>query len=454
MSNVVPSLFEFKKPFFLVFVLFTLNSLAQAQSPAGSILTLQQAIDTGLKSNASINQLREKLNETSGSISLGRSTLFPTINLNADVQKKKDATANKTSVPFGGDPYDNYGLDVSLSQPLFYYGVVDGVRKLELDDQIAKTDLKIGERDLTSNIIQAYYRAVFSQKQWQLLIDEQNIVTESLQTTKHRMQIGRGQLLDVLQVQTQLALLKPKIEDAKNQLTVSYSQLAAYMGVEKLPSETLSTNLPSVKTEEVKSLIESQSVELPELTVIKLSRDQNHLERNVAWGKDLPQLKFDVDYSFASYSSSQLLEEPSNSWVAQLVLTVPLFSGLSSRDESKIYSARDSEYEHQFRDKSDSLKVAETSALQALDSSDVSLSSSEEAVDLANKSFNEASRNYRLSTIDFVQYLQVQQTRLDALISLQQIKLNSINAATNYVVSKGGELNRLAQYLSAKKDTL
>ncbi|MGZ6417769.1 MAG: TolC family protein, partial [Pseudobdellovibrio sp.] len=222
----------------------------------------------------------------------------------------------------------------------------------------------------------------------------------------------------------------------------------------KLPSETLSTNLPSVKTEEVKSLIESQSVELPELTVIKLSRDQNHLERNVAWGKDLPQLKFDVDYSFASYSSSQLLEEPSNSWVAQLVLTVPLFSGLSSRDESKIYSARDSEYEHQFRDKSDSLKVAETSALQALDSSDVSLSSSEEAVDLANKSFNEASRNYRLSTIDFVQYLQVQQTRLDALISLQQIKLNSINAATNYVVSKGGELNRLAQYLSAKKDTL
>ncbi len=439
----------------VVIVLVASSSGIASEAASSLPLTIDAAVQQGLRSNAAILQLREKLNETSGSQSLSHSALFPTANLSTIGQRKKDAVFGKTpgTVAFDGNSYDYYSLDMNVSQPLLVFGSFDAIKKIDLDDDIAHVDLKIAERDLTTQIIQAFYKTISSQRQWRLLTDELDIVQESLATAQKRFQIGRGQLLDVLQVKTQLALLKPKIEDSKNQMTIAVAQLATLLGSDDQVTLNLKSYLPSIKMKDVLKLIDHENGDLPELKRIRLQKEQNSVERSQLLGKDLPQLRFNFDYNFANYAKSDVLNPDSNSWNAQLILTIPLFSGLSSRYEGQVYASRDIQLEHQYVDKSSNLKLSQISAKKALESSEVSLNSSAEAVDLADRSFKEAQKNYRLATIDFLQYLQVQQSRLDAILNNDQIKTNSILATANYLATSGQDMNHFVEFLNQQNSS-
>jgi outer membrane protein TolC len=70
------------------------------------------------------------------------------------------------------------------------------------------------------------------------------------------------------------------------------------------------------------------------------------------------------------------------------------------------------------------------------------------AVKLSEESQKEASRIYRLSQIDFLQFLSVQQAALQAQLSFDALKFQNILAYSNYFVATGQSLNILVDILN------
>ena len=77
--------------------------------------------------------------------------------------------------------------------------------------------------------------------------------------------------------------------------------------------------------------------------------------------------------------------------------------------------------------------------------------SSTQAVKLAEESQAEATRIYRLSQIDFLQFLTVQQAALQAKTSLDLLKYQNIIAYSNYFIATGQPLNILVDILTNEK---
>ena len=93
----------------------------------------------------------------------------------------------------------------------------------------------------------------------------------------------------------------------------------------------------------------------------------------------------------------------------------------------------------------------QVSSLKNLQTSEASLVSSEAAVRLSEQSQNEAARLYKLSQIDFLQFLTVQQAALQAKTSLDQLKFQTILAYSNYFVATGQPLRKLVDILTDEK---
>src|SRR5690606_30419682 len=116
-------------------------------------------------------------------------------------------------------PYNLYQMGLNLTQPLFVYGSFSAVRQARLEREIGARGVEMAERDLTKKVIAAFYKVVLNQNSIRILTDQEKVVAEALSTAQTRVRLGGGRKLDLLQVRTEQALLKPKVANARIALT-------------------------------------------------------------------------------------------------------------------------------------------------------------------------------------------------------------------------------------------
>lgn len=417
-----------------------------------NIITIRDAIDSALNNNPTILQAREKLNEDRAATSLVRASLFPVVNfVGLGLYEKSAVGATTNAAPFNGEPYNNYNLDFKLLQPLFAYGSFAAVRNSDYDRQINSVDIEIAERSITTQVIQAFYSVILDQKLLELLTRQLDVLQETLKTSNGRFQTGRGQLLDVLQVKTRMALLKPQIITAQNSIVTSAANLATLMGGIPQVETKLRGRLVRVPLAIIDSRVDLKHSRLPELERIRLQRFQLNELKDQTWGKHLPNIALVGDYGSNSYTKSDIFSSYSQFWSVGLQLTIPIFSGFSSSYEQRELSSRDYQLEYQAHGVSDNLRLAQLNARKTLESSEAALASAEEASNLARESLAEAKRNYRLATIDFLIFLTVQESQLTADQSFFNTEYQTISAMTNYFIASGQPLGNLVDLLLEKK---
>ena len=427
-----------------ILLIFFTTAGASATTP---VLDLREVIQIARENNPKILALREKLNQYDSQQGLAKSNLYPSLSLNLGGSYQKDAVYTG-SPKFGGDPYNIYTSDLKLNQTLYSKGAFSAVRQMQYDQKAQKVNLEIEERNLTQNIIEAFFRFILNQQSLENLLKSQDIIQKALATSNKRYQMGRGQLLDILQVKTQLALIQPQVEQAKGQLVIAGQQLIDYMGQKEHRDFKLKGRLKSLILKEVQKNIDHQNFRLPEYELNQLLLTQLDYERDVILGKNYPTIKLIGDYFYNNYKKSDLFSDYSNSWAVQVQLSIPLFSGFSSFQERSIISSRDAQLRINRNELENSLTSKQVTSLRNLETSEASLVFSESAVKLADEAQNEGARLYKLSQIDFLQFLTVQQAALQSKSSLDQLKFQSILAYSNYFVATGQSLSLLVDLLT------
>lgn len=428
--------------FLSLFLFFSFDLMADTAA-----LDLKEVLRVAKENNPKILAAKEKINQFEAQKSLTKSFIYPNLSWNLGGTYQKDAVYTGTP-KFNGDPYNLYSSDLKLTQTLYAKGLISAVSQAEFDKKIQIVNLQVAERDLTQSVIEAFYRFILNQQALENLLKNQDILQKSLATSTSRYQKGRGQMLDVLQVKTQLALVGPQIEQAKNQFVIAGQQLINFMGENEHANLKLKGRLKTLLLKDVQKYLDLKNYSLPEYELNQLQLTQLDYTRDVTLGKNYPTIKLVGDYLYNNYKKAELFSDYSNAWAIQVQLSIPLFSGLSSNQERSILASQDSQLRIARRDLENSISLKQVSSMRNLETTESSLVSSESAVKLAEEAQTEAGRLYKLSQIDFLQYLTVQQAALQAKSSLDQLKYQSIIAYSNYFVASGQSLNILVDILT------
>jgi outer membrane protein TolC len=429
--------------------------LSSAVLAGAEVIDIQQAVDLGLTNSPRVRESTEKVNQLRYEKNVVRGGLFPTIGLNAAATQKKDAVADRSfsSVPFGGSAYNQYTVGFHGEQMLLAYGFFSAGRMASYQEDVAEKQLEIVKRDLTRQVISTFYKTLMNENLVRLLEKQEKSVREILLVAQRRLSLG-GKRIDVLQVKTRLALLGPKIVRARNDLAASAAELAHLLGRADTKELRITGQIPSLNLKNVEPHLDFKAAEIPELTSIRLQRKQMTEGKAVALGKNLPNLKLVGDYNFLNYTKDELFDPASNSWSVQLVLSVPLFSGLTSISERNALIAQEAQLEAQERNTKNAVSIEQIRRRNELETAESLLASAEEAVDLAKESLDEARREYRSGLIDFLQYFQLESNNYEATTSLLQLKYDLIGVYSNYFAASGLPISVLIEHLTKQGERI
>jgi outer membrane protein TolC len=438
----VVSLLAFLTSIFLASALPIENAFA-ATAP----LTLQQAVDRAMASNADLADAREKVHEAKSLHSVGISLLFPRLSATLSGERRKDSVLTGLAA-FNGESYNQYAASLQLVQPIYTGGdLFSGLSAASREEEVRELDLKIQERNLTVEVITAYYTVLMNQEKLATLKNTRNVENESVAVAKHRERIGRSQHLDVLQIKTQVALLDSRISQAEADLKTSVDALMLLFSDRTTTEVELKGKLRAKDLQKYLAKVKDQPYEIYEFTRIAALRDETSAKNKVALAKYWPQLSFIGQYGRVSNTRADLFNDYANAWAYGLELTIPIFSGLSSVAEGNAYASQLKQIEIQEGRLKDSVAYTETKALHDLQAAESIIGTSENALDLANQSVKEAQRNYKLSTIDYLQFLTVQQSLLESLVSYQTAELTYITATAKYLAATGHSVSDLVKVL-------
>ncbi|MFN7684675.1 MAG: efflux RND transporter permease subunit [Oligoflexia bacterium] len=435
----------------LLFILAPLQSIQPAAAEASPI-NLKQAIQEALENQPQVKQARERLVQFEADEGRAFATLFPVINANLSAMTRKDAVVSNF-VRFNGEPYNSYSANIQAQQPLLVFGFFSGIHLTRTDRELRQLDLEIASRDLSINVIRAFYQVLLSQRLLETLTEIEKIQKETLATALRRQSIGRGQLLDVLQARTQLALLEPRLAQVRTQRRIAAQELATLLGRTDPQVITVTGSLetrgarqpgePRPLSELEKELISSEIIALPELQQVRLRRQRVSQARSVTIGQNFPSIRATGELARQSFVRTDLLSNSANAWSASINLTIPLFSGLSILQEIRSFNAQAAQVEAEEHGLIQSSALERVRSQQTLEMTRTNLESSQRAWDLSKQSLEEARRNYRLATIDLLQLLQVQQAFQDAQQSLEQARFDHLQALARTCRAVGIPVSRL-----------
>lgn len=428
------------------YLLILISLSAHSVLAAPEVLTIRTAVERALNSNPNILNAREKMSEGKSLHSAGISRLFPSVDVHLSSERRKDSVLTGLAA-FNGERYNQYEAGLQLVQPIYTGELWAGLRAAASEKEVRELDLKIAERDTTVQVISAFYSVLMNQENLKTLKEARKVDDQSLGVARKRASIGRSQRLDVLQIQTQIALLDSRIAQAEADLKTSVVGLMLLFADRETSVVDLKGSLKVKGLKEFLAPLKSQPYEIYEFTRIGALRDEVRDKNNIVLAKYWPRFNFVANYGRISNTRADLTNDYANAWSYGLELKIPIFSGLSSIAEGNAYASQLRQMEIQEGQLKDSAAYAETKAIHDLQAAEKMIEISENALDLSQQSVNEAQRNFRFSTIDYFQFQSIQQSSLDARVSYQAAQYTYITSMAKYLVATGHPVGDLVKVL-------
>jgi outer membrane protein len=429
----------------LVFCSLAPAAFAVEKTDTLPTMTIGTAVQTAMNENPLVKQARERLNEVDATLRGSYSALFPTIAAIGNGNYKKDPVTNPYAL-FNGEPYNMYNVGLQITQPIYQGGLLTGgIGLAKSQSSQAEINYKMTERDTTLKVIQAFYNVVLAERNVEILKENQKVDQDLLKVIEHFEHTGRAQLLDVLQVKTEIALLLPQIAQAENLVKINAFQLATLVGLREVPEIAVRGTLDPPDRKAIEQDVKNEKLRIYEVELANEQIHQVQAQKDIALAKDLPSLNAAANWDRSAYVKTDLLNEDATNWTVSLNLTVPIFSGLSSIYERRTYASQEAQADYGKTNAEDQANLNQIQALKTLDTAETTVEFSKKAFDIAGQSLKEALRQYRLGTSNLQQYLQNEQSYLQAATSYESAKYQYIVSLASYFSAIGYPVSNLVQ---------
>ena len=414
-----------------LFTLLIISLTTFAQLPN---LTLEEAINIALKNNFGIQMGQNDATIVRNNVTKGNAGFEPNLNLvvteNPSMgflnQKLGNGTeANRTNIS------NNLNVGLQMSWTLYdgkrMYFTLDRLKELQA---IGELGIKIRSEQIVYDVMRAYYNIVREQELYRGLREQLDLYEERERLAQTRLEVGRGNQLDVLQAQgdlnvqkTQLLRQKQFIEMAKLALKQT---ITAGVGFEFDVRDTFGI-LKSMDYKALKSSALSRNVNIE---LLKRQGGVSNLIMKEFEAQRKPRITFNPAFTIGRQDNTAglFLLNQNAGLNAGVTLTYPILDGNNikrqvenSRIDIETNKIRQKELSYNLET---SLNIAYQNYLNAIEI----LRGEEENMRIAKASIEIAMERYRLSRSTVLELKQIQQGYEAAVTRAVGAKFDAKNA--------------------------
>ena len=397
--------------------LFSFLKSSQAQT----VLSLEEAINRALSQNFGIKVLQNDVKVLSNNAVKANAGFLPNVGLAASETPSFGYLNQKLS---NGGKVDrsnvsnNLNGSVQLSWLLYdgkrMYLEFDRLKELQSAGEIG---LKIRSEQLIYDVMRAYFNIVRQQELAKSLEEQLNLYEERLRLASTRLEVGKGNQLDVLQAQSDLSVQKTQLLRQKQATNIA-----------KLQLNQLMTNDPSVIFNVQDSLAVGEYADYNLLQTNLLDKNLNMallkkqlgistlLEKEAAT-LNKPRVVFNSGFTLGRQDNTAglFLVNQNTGLNAGVTLTYPIFDGGNIKRQvanAKIEIESNKLRSEQLKtDLLNSLAIAYQNFVNAAEI----LRGEENNKTIAQQSISIAMERYRLSRSTILELAQIQQTYENAI---------------------------------------
>jgi len=411
-------------------------------------LALSQAIQNALETGPSLEPHRNQIRQNEALLSSRISDYFPTLQLIGNSVSRKDAVNNNIA-NFAGEPYNLYQLQIQGNFPIFRgFQQIASQSVAQHSFHLAELDFRLAKMDLEQDVLRAYFTILLHQERLNAFYLRLKLDTELLSLARRREKIGRSQRIEVLQIESQLALFRPQVDQAKNAMELAIAELKELTATQNKPDPMILGELHRITPQDLLLTEHEKRLQTEELFEFQRSESlvrQTSSQTQVDFAKHLPTFDAVGTYSRNSFSKIELSSSYSTSWSLGLQLNIPLFSGLSWMSDRRAFLAREAAAEKQ-------LEITRNSLFRQLEQTDRNLKTafeihqtSTDAHLLSRTLLATARKDYSLYLLDYQQLLNIQRDALQAELNWIQSKFDHIIASAQWIRTRSLNLSQFIQ---------
>jgi outer membrane protein len=264
----------------LMFLSFPVLAAENHQTPASTVLSLQQSLDLALKNNKQIKAKEKEVVIAKSAVKEAEASFWPTLNY----QGERDQS-DLPQYEIGALNYQKTKLTGAIiaSKPLYTGGVLQNNLKLtKLQLAAAQEASRKARQQLFYDVKRAYYNVWLAKQLLQVQQASYHNLDQHLTRMQNRYRAEVASRLDVIRAETQRDTLKPKVINAKNQLALAKLQLATLIGypteqVYEVRDEANQADIPEEVAHTLALVLDQAYQDRPELQQLKYMAESNQV---------------------------------------------------------------------------------------------------------------------------------------------------------------------------------
>lgn len=412
--------------------------LAQGQ------LTIEEAIQLGIKNNYNILVANNNASIAANNNSLGNAGMLPVVDINASTNFATNATkqdfSTGTSVDKAGVKSNNISSGIYVTWTLF-----NGLKMFATHEQLSmlesmgKLSSKIQIESTVETIVVAYYNAVKQKQLIKGLNENIKISEERLTIAQKKFEIGSGSKLDVLQAKTdknaQISLLyrqKTVLDELKanlNQLMARATETEFEVG------DTIPVSF-QLKYEDLKGNYQKTNLNL-------LFAQQNislyKQQLKATKGDMFPVINLNANYLFsrAENQAGLILLNRNLGFNYGLTASWRIFNGFTLNNRIKNAQLQVENASLNYTNSQTQIEQQLLIAFKRFQDDQKILELEEDNLKLVRESVNIALERFRVGTSNTLELQTIQQTFEDALTRLEEARFNAKVSETTLMKLNG-----------------
>ncbi|MCF8243260.1 MAG: TolC family protein [Melioribacteraceae bacterium] len=279
MKKIVIALLFFAAPLF-------------AQSP----LTIEKALELGLKNSKQLMISKSKIEEADAKVTEVGSQMLPNLSFSANYTKLSDVKPFEVNIPFAPAPIkiqdpvlNNYSFKLSVHQPLFTGFKLSSLKnaaeyKLKSEEITLRKDIN----EEAMKIISSFWNLYKAQRLDSLVSESITAIENHLTDTKEFLKNGLVTKNDVLKLEVELSEAKVKKIEAENGVRLARMVFNKVVGLEltnetKISNEEINTAAIDFNYNELASEAVKQREEIQSLNYIIQAGGENITASRSGW---------------------------------------------------------------------------------------------------------------------------------------------------------------------------
>jgi outer membrane protein TolC len=431
----------FRKRLFLTTVLamaMTLSaSLLKAQQAQDSlIISLDQAIEIALEESNTITIANLTIEKTGYARKGAYAALYPNISASGSYQRtlKKQVMAmdfNGQSMEIAVGKWNNVNAGINAAMPLINASLWQSLKLSALDVELAVEQARSSKIAMITQVKQSYYAVLLAQQVYAVYQEVYDNAAKNFEHVEHLYKAGKSSEYEYLRAQVNVRNAEPSIFSSLAAIDLAIWQLKAVMGVDLDTKIGVAGEIDMYKDEMLTYESDDLMVDLDKnSTLLQLNIQNEQLERSVKMAKYqyIPTLAASFSYNYIAMGDDFKFKWNPYS-VVGLSLNIPIFEGFAKRNNIKQVQATQNILQLNIEDTERNLRIVVKNYNNQIDTYIKNYMAAESTLEMAQKSYDIASKMYELGKATLVELN-------DAQLALVQAQLTMSQAVYNFMVTK------------------